>query len=128
MYILGIDFGTKKLGIAMLESTTGVVSPFPILKNDKDLNKSIAKIITDYRITSIVMGMPSYENTQKKVALFADFLEKTYGVKIFYTNEDNTSLVTKKMLDTKKQKSQLDSMSASAILTQWYTDNNKIRH
>ncbi len=125
MYILGIDYGTKKLGIALLESTTGIVSPLPVLKNDQYLQKNIAKIIADYRITVIILGLPSYENTQKKVAAFAQTLEIHYKVAIHYTNEDNTSLVIKKQLETKKQKSQLDSMSASEILTQWHTDQER---
>lgn len=125
MYILGIDFGTKKLGLAILEPTSGVVSQLPKMLNDRELFSKIAKILTDYRITKVVLGKPSYENTLKKVEKFAKALQEKFAVETHFTTEDNTSIVTKKLITSKKQQENLDSMSAVEILTQWHTDNMK---
>ena len=125
MYILGIDFGTKKLGVAIMETDSGVTSPLPLVKNDRDLWKTLEKIITDYRISHIVLGYPSYENTAKKVTAFSNELKNRYAISIDYTQEDNTSIAVKKSLTTQKQKQNLDSFSAIEILQQWETTQKK---
>jgi putative Holliday junction resolvase len=118
MNILGIDFGTKKLGLALLETDSEIASPLPILKNDQYLFEKLAAIIKSYRVTQIVLGLPSYENTQKKVLHFSELLKQYADVVIHFENEDNTSIGIKSDLTTKKQKEQLDSFSAVAILQQ----------
>lgn len=125
MYILGIDFGTKKLGLAILEPESGVISQLPKVKNDIDLFSKIATILSSYRIKTVILGKPSYENTLKKVEKFARALKEKFSVEIHFTQEDNTSIVTKKLVTSKKQLENLDSMSAVEILTQWHTDNMK---
>lgn len=125
MYILGIDFGTKKLGVAILEDSSEVASPLPLIKNDIALFQALEKIIKDYRITTVVLGMPSYENTAKKVNAFAEAMKIKFHVEIHFMNEDNTSLGIKKDLTTEKQQRNLDSFSAVAILQQWVSENNK---
>lgn len=125
MYILGIDFGTKKLGVAILEDSSEVASPLPLIKNDIALFQALEKIIKDYRITTVVLGMPSYENTAKKVNAFAETMKAKFRVEIQFMNEDNTSLGIKKDLTTEKQQRNLDSFSAVAILQQWVSENNK---
>jgi putative Holliday junction resolvase len=124
MYILGIDYGTKKLGLAVLEDSTGVCSPLPIVKNDEHLWDKLAEIIASYRISTIAIGLPSYENTAKKVQRFVNELSRRHAVSIHLTSEDNTSLVVKKELTTRKQKDNLDSFSAVAILQQWAGKKN----
>ncbi|MCC7304510.1 Holliday junction resolvase RuvX [bacterium] len=121
MYILGIDFGTKKLGIAILEDSSEIISPLPLVKNDQFLWQSLGKIIADYRLQHVIIGLPSYENTAKKVKTFTETLQKRFSVTTTYVNEDNTSLSIKKDLITHKQQQNLDSYSAIAILEQWLT-------
>lgn len=119
MYILGIDFGTKKLGVAILEDSSEITSPLPLIKNDQYLWQSLGKIISDYRITQAIVGLPSYEDTARKVNKFVDELQKQFGLSVTFVNEDNTSLGIKKELSTQKQQQNLDSYSAIAILEQW---------
>lgn len=125
MNILGIDFGTKKFGLAIMESNSGIASQLPIMKNDTDTLDNIEKIIKEYNIKTIILGMPSYNNTKKRVLRFSEKLKKQINnIEIVFINEDNTSIGIKSELTSKKQKNNLDSMSAVAILTQWYSSNN----
>ena len=58
--LLGIDHGTKTLGIAISNSDMTVASPIKTIKRDKlksDLSKLIS-IVDDYDITGLVMGWP----------------------------------------------------------------------
>jgi len=119
MYILGIDFGTKKLGLAILEDSTDICSPLPIIQNDIDLWNKLAAVIANFRITTAVIGLASYEETEKKVRKFAAELTKRHQLSTYFVPEDNTSIAVKKELTTKKQKRNLDSFSAMAILQQW---------
>lgn len=125
MYILGIDYGTKKLGLAILEDSTEVCSPLPLIENDEKLWDKLTEVVKSYRITTIVVGMPSYKNTAKKVQKFADELAKRHSVALHYVSEDNTSIAIKKELTTQKQKKNLDSFSAVAILQQWVSSTQK---
>lgn len=125
MYILGIDYGTKKLGVAILEDSTEICSPLPIIKNDEDLWDRLAEVVRDYRISTIVIGLPSYESTAKKVEKFASELVKRHPIPLHYVSEDNTSIAIKKELTTQKQKQNLDSFSAVAILQQWVSSAPK---
>lgn len=124
MMVLGIDFGTKKVGLALLEATSTVISPLPVVKNDRHLFPHLVKIVSDYRVEIIVVGMPSYETTQKKVKRFVQnfelFLQKDLTIQ--YVNEDNTSLGIKSQINSPKQEKNLDSLSAVAILEQWQTE------
>lgn len=125
MYVIGIDFGTKKLGFAILETDTGISSPLPILMNDNFLIDKIKSLLSEYRTNKIVFGMPSYKSTQKRLERFVYNLKKVIkNIDIEYTNEDNTSTGIKSELTSRKQKDNLDSMSAVAILNQWYSINS----
>ena len=58
--LLGIDHGTKTLGIAISNSDMTVASPIKTIKRDKlksDLSKLIS-IVDYYDITGLVMGWP----------------------------------------------------------------------
>lgn len=125
MYILGIDFGTKKLGIAILEDSSGICSPLPLLLNDKHVWENLAEIINNYRISTVVLGLPSYSATEKKVRAFASTLQERHKLEVYYTQEDNTSIAIRKSLTTQKQKKNLDSYSAIEILQQWISETKE---
>ena len=58
--LLGIDHGTKTLGIAISNSDMTVASPIKTIKRDK-LKSDISKLISifdEYKITGLVMGWP----------------------------------------------------------------------
>lgn len=126
MYYLGIDYGTKKMGIAILESDSGITSPLPLVLNNDRLFDALHTIIQQYHITTILLGLPSYESTAKKVHRFAEKIRNRYDITISFVPEDNSSIAVRQTLTSKKQKSNLDSYSAVALCEQWYTEQNKL--
>lgn len=56
MKYLGIDFGTKKLGLANSDDDNRLAFPIMILPNDTEMIDSIIEIVSAYKITDIVMG------------------------------------------------------------------------
>ena len=94
MNILGIDFGTKNIGLAWVDIGIGAVLPYGIIKEEKGKNKltQLADLINEERIDKVVVGLPQglggEENTNtKRVRAFADELGKIINIPIEFMNE-----------------------------------------
>ena len=57
---IGIDLGTKRVGIALSDSLNMIASPLKTLTfyNQKDLLEQLRKVITEFDIKTIVLGLP----------------------------------------------------------------------
>ncbi len=53
---LGIDYGTKKLGIAMTDESGKMAFPYSVIPNTPNLLKDLIKIIDKEKIEEIVIG------------------------------------------------------------------------
>lgn len=56
MKYLGIDYGTKRVGLALSDETGTITRPFLVLKNTANLISDIEKIIQSEQISAIVIG------------------------------------------------------------------------
>ena len=56
MKYLGIDYGTKRVGLALSDETGTIARPFLVLKNTPNLISDIEKIIQSEQISAIVIG------------------------------------------------------------------------
>jgi len=58
--VVALDPGKRRVGVAMSEGVTGTVMPLPAVRRTKWLAdlKKIAKVLNDYRVTDIVVGLP----------------------------------------------------------------------
>lgn len=133
MKIMGIDFGLKRIGIALSDIMGFLASPYTTLyrlEEQKDL-EFIKKIITDNKVETVVFGLPleMSGNSGEIVNYTKDFAEKLKnltGVKIVFVDERLSSVEAEEQLkltikDWKKRKQLLDQVSASIIL-QSYLD------
>ena len=59
MNYLAIDYGTKNIGLAV--STLGIISTIPAIKNDDHTIDNLKKIISDYKIDKIFVGVSEGE-------------------------------------------------------------------
>ena len=71
---LGIDFGTKKIGLAI--SIQGVISPLTSINNNSSIFDSIKKYIDLYKINSIYIGL----SPGKMGELTLNFIDKLKSV------------------------------------------------
>ena len=58
---LGVDFGTKRIGLAVSEPETGVVSPLKVIETGQSVEQSAAAILDtadEYDAGGIVIGLP----------------------------------------------------------------------
>jgi len=131
--IMGIDFGLKRIGIALSDIMGFLASPYTTLNrtNTNDDILFIKKIIDENSIKIVVFGLP-YEmsGSEGEIAIktkeFAELLQQSAKVEIKFVDERLSSIEAEEQLrltikDWKKRKLLLDQVSASIIL-QSYLD------
>ncbi|MBI2990490.1 MAG: Holliday junction resolvase RuvX [Candidatus Magasanikbacteria bacterium] len=106
MNILGIDFGTKKCGLAWLQKGLDVVLPFGIIEEDskfkpglkprESIKAQLLRIIKDENIGMMVFGLPfgpdgSENDNTRRVRAFAEELKKELKVPVEFVGEEFTS-------------------------------------
>lgn len=53
---LGIDFGTKRVGLALSDESGTMAFPYRVLTNDKQLCKTLEEIIASEKVERVVIG------------------------------------------------------------------------
>tara|TARA_B100000287_G_scaffold199654_1_gene188658 strand:- start:418 stop:831 length:414 start_codon:yes stop_codon:yes gene_type:complete len=131
---LGIDFGEKRVGLALSDRLNLIASPYKTLEyiSQKDLISDIKKIVFEKEIEIFVLGLPlnmkGEDSTQtKKVRKFKKLLSKL-NLPIVYEDERFSSMVAKNSLvlqnvKTGHNKAEID-RTAAAIILQQYLDKN----
>lgn len=54
--LLGIDYGTKRVGVAFTDELGSMAFPHAVLANDADLVKNLCKVISEKSVSEIVIG------------------------------------------------------------------------
>jgi putative Holliday junction resolvase len=54
--ILGIDFGSKRVGVAVSDDSATIAQPLVVLKNSKTLLSEIEQIISEQNVEAVVIG------------------------------------------------------------------------
>lgn len=94
MNILGIDFGTKNIGLAWCDSQMGMVLPYGKLtaNSSQPIVKQLSDLIKIERIQKVVIGLPvsldgkENENT-KRIRKFGDDLKNSVSVEVDFFDE-----------------------------------------
>ena len=132
---IGIDLGTKRVGLALSDSLKMIASPYKTLTfiDNKDLVKKLSIVISDNNVKTIILGLPlnmSGEDSEqtKKVRTFKEFLSKL-NLPIIYEDERLSSVSAKKSLvlqnvKTGHNKAEID-RTAAAIILQQFLDKKK---
>ena len=133
--LLGIDFGTVRIGLSLSDPTRTLASPLPFLdnKSPQQVIAAITALIETHEITGLVIGMPrnmdgTYGPSAQKVKDFIDEMKKCISIPIQPIDERLTTAQASKQLsgiglNQKQLRKRVDSSSASLILQQ-YLDRN----
>ena len=133
--ILAIDYGDKKVGLALSDPLRIIAKPYKTIDNisDDNLIENFNTIIDDKDINEIVVGLPltmknSFSKQTDNVSKFIDLLKKKINIKIIVVDERLSSIEAKKSLvnqgiKTGHNKKDVD-MTAAALFLQSYL--NKI--
>ncbi len=125
--ILGVDYGEKRVGLALSDPFKIIASPFKtIVVNSKEqLFEELRIIISENEIEKIILGYPmglngEKTNKTKDVEKFKEELENIFD-KIEFYDESFSSVKAQKIMKTmgKKQKNNkeyIDMLAAQVIL------------
>lgn len=130
MRYLGIDLGSKTIGLAMSDTTLTIASTYKtIFFKDEDYNSTINEIkdiIKEYNITKIILGLPKNMNNtlgeRAEITLkYKELLEKSTDLPVIMFDERLTSVISNSILieadmSRKKRKKKVDSIAAQIIL------------
>ena len=132
--VLGIDFGEKRVGLALSDRLKLIASPYKTIDyvSENDLISKIKKIVFEKEIKIFVLGLPlnmkGEDSAQtKKVRKFKKLLS-ILSLPIVYEDERFSSIMAKNSLvlqnvKTGENKSEIDK-TAAAIILQQYLDKN----
>lgn len=123
MKYLGIDYGSKRIGLAISDENGSVAFPKEVLLNDKNVISKIKEICQKDLVGVIVLGESvNYSGGKnaimKKIEAFKNILELETSLPIFLEPEFMTSIEAER-LQGKNEK--LDA-SAAAIILKYYLD------
>lgn len=138
MRYLGLDLGTRTLGMSISDTTHTIATPLKTIRfEDEDYDSllpSISEVIEEYKISKIVLGLPKNMNNTmgdkcQIVMNFKDKLVKAFNIEVVLQDERLTTVeATNYMLEAdisrRKRKKKIDSLAANIIL-QTYLDKER---
>ena len=133
--ILSIDFGMKRIGLALSDPLKIFAYPFKTLKNDSSFFSELTKLIKDQKIDKVILGIPDEGNestneVRKKIISLKNKIEKL-GIEVITIDEGFTSLMAKERViesvskKTKRRDKGLLDRHSAAIILQEYLDSRR---
>jgi putative Holliday junction resolvase len=135
--ILGLDFGTRRIGLALSDPTGTLASPLPFLENSRpsDVASKLKALTETHQITTVVIGLPrnldgTYGPAAQKVRDFITQIQPHLSAKIIPQDERLTTVqasrgLSQMGLNQKELRKKVDSSAASLILQQ-YLDRTRL--
>lgn len=126
--ILAIDFGEKRIGIAITDPLNIFAYPLTTILNDSKFWQNFQKIISEYTVVQILLGYPLKESgdqstSSKAVIKFKEELEKRVSIPIELVDERYSSEIAKQRIiesvgskKKRRDKSLVDKNAAAVIL------------
>lgn len=134
-FLIGFDFGLKKIGIAIGHPLTLTARPLETIKAKAGVPhwSALSKIITRWSPNALVVGIPlnmdgSEQPLSKRAKEFAHQLQDRYKLPVYETDERLTTKEAREQLFTQGgfkalQDGQVDSVAAQLILQHWMNEN-----
>ncbi len=123
--ILGIDYGTKRIGLALSDDQMNMAFPAETVPNNwEDFKEKLLEIIEIEEISQIVLGLPTGLQGQetestKKARKFGQKIEREFKLPVIFENE---MFSTAEVLKQKSApKNMVDASAAALILENYLT-------
>ncbi len=141
MRYLGLDLGSRTLGISLSDITHTIASAYKTIRfNESDYDSilpELKEIVNEYKVSKIILGLPKNMNNTigERGEICLEFQKKLIdylNVEVIMQDERlSTVEATNYMLDAdisrKKRKKKVDSLAANIIL-QTYLDKERGRN
>ncbi len=126
--VLGFDYGTKRIGVAVGNSLTGSAQALDVIQNinPDQTHQKIKELINEWQPSCLVVGLPLHldgaeHGMTKRSRSFGQQLAKQFGKPIHFVDERYSSVLLEQ--DTQYQGS-IDSHAAGLLLEQFFRERS----
>jgi len=125
--ILGVDYGEKRIGVAMTDENAEMALPYAVVNNTPRSFSDIRHMCEENNIVKIVIGLPidlhaRETDMTRRVRIFAQRIHEETGIPVNFENE---MLSTKEASHIQGKTSKIDA-SAAALILDSYMKKNRI--
>lgn len=129
MRVLGIDYGDRKIGLAISDRLGITAQPLASYRRrtEKEDGDYFKRVVAEYEITEVIVGLPlrmdgSSGTRVEKTREFVQWLEHLLGLPIRFWDERLTTkqanqILSQHNISTKAKKDAEDQLSAMIILS-----------
>lgn len=137
MRYLGLDLGTKTLGLALTDKTNTISSPYKTIRfhTYEELVEELRQIISEKEVGKLILGYPKNMNNSLGFAVertnsFKTVLENNFDLPIILIDERLSTTEAENILihtDTKrmKRKEVIDAYAAAIILDTYLKESRE---
>ena len=131
MQIVAFDFGTKKIGVAVGQTSTYTSSPLQVIssKDNKVKWNEIMILLNEWKPELVIVGKPlnmdgTDSEIMKEVDKFYQKLKSIYDAKFEYIDERLTTFEARQILE-EKQFETVDANAAKILIDNWFELNKQ---
>ena len=136
--ILALDYGAKRIGIALCDPLLTFAYPFKTIQNDNKIWNELSSLIEEKAVQKIILGYPYKESGEpteisKKIKKFRDELENRFKLEVILWDERYTSSIAEEMMlesvnkKSKRRDKGIIDRNAAAIILQEYLNELQLK-
>jgi putative Holliday junction resolvase len=129
--LLGFDFGTQRIGVAVGQSITGTATALCTVnaRNEQPDWARILELIDDWHPDALVVGLPQHADGSdseitRTARKFAQQLEGRSRLPVHLMDERLSSHAARQLQDKAGSKAGIDAIAAMIILQNWLETEN----
>ena len=131
--ILSIDLGKKKVGLAISDTKHTITTPMKNILRNKFFHESIQKIILEYNVGAILVGLPL--NNDKSLNKISQFIvdisknmdlyliENNINLPIYFWDENFSSFEAETLVRDFYKGNKIDKFAAKIFLDDFFREN-----
>ena len=133
-YILALDYGAARIGVAIASSIARLPRPLTTLANSPEVPSEIARLVQQEDVSLVVVGLPrtlggGYSQQTHAAEAFAKELAAALSVPVEFADETLTSVDAEAELAGKKHdKGAIDALAATYILERYLTEHSAMEN
>jgi putative Holliday junction resolvase len=135
--VLAVDYGEKRIGLAVSDELGITASPLMTLtrRSDEEAIQQIAQLVSKLKVTQIVVGLPRRTDAQegemeRKARAFAERLQQAVQVPVTLFDERFTTRIAEQVLLeadlSRRKRKQVRDRLAAVILLQSFLEAQRM--
>ena len=132
MRVLGVDLGSKRIGVAVSDRSGTIATPLTVITRSKSVSQdyaAIAALVQEEEAMAVVVGLPlnmdgSAGSAARNARIEGERLATVVGVPVFVHDERRSTVEADRVLMERNMNAQsrrkvVDKVAAAVILQSW---------